>query len=442
MRKSITRSVALVAALLSSVESASAQSIFADLDLQAARALAQIEERHLLVALVDAEAREDPAFELLFEHPDVVAWIRQHALAIRVDDEETLRLGLDDDRSYVHWRPSLSVETRAGRPFTRVEGWEAGAVVTWLERCDDGSALDDMRAIFTAEEYQSQTELAVADAFLQSGQFDEGVARLEALWEQTRVRDPFPASSGTDLDGARSLLRVWLELRLPPLTASHADVYDLWFEQLALCEQELRRGSGDPYIWSDWMSLAMGLGERDRIGDVLVARDEPMALDAWTYRGGRRFHPGPPSYKRDDLYRWAVADPSREDVLRKLPDLEEFVEERCDVLERHAAPDEEGVPDSDEDAGFMQRLGVLVTDVAYDREARQRESDLADARAIGQVWAGCRLHGWSGAESAVAQAIVRHELPGDLVEVILAETAVHLGAPLELPDADGSDGDR
>ena len=46
------------------------------------------------------------------------------------------------------------------------------------------------------------------------------------------------------------------------------------------------------------------------------------------------------------------------------------------------------------------------------------------------------------AEAAVAQAIVRHELPGDLVEVILAETAVHLGAPLELPDADGSDGDR
>jgi hypothetical protein len=442
MRKWIARSVVFVAALLSSGASASAQSLFADLDLEAARALAQIEELHLLVVLVDAEAPPDEALEGLFVQADVVAWIRQHALAIRVDDEETLRLGLDDDRSYVDWRPSLSVETWEGRPFTRVEGWDAGAVVTWLERCDDGRAVDDMRAIFSADEYQAQQELIIADAFLQSGQFDEGVARLEALWEQTRVRDPAPASHRTDLDGARSLLRVWLEVRLPPLTASHADVYDLWFEQLVLCEQELRRGSGDPYIWSDWMSLATGLGERDRIGDVLVARDEPMVLDAWSFRGGAQFHPGPPSYKRDRLYRWAVADPSREDVLRKLPDLEEFVEERCEVLERHAAPDVQGVPDSDEGAGLMQRLGVLVTDVAYDREARQREGDLADARAIGQVWAGCRLHGWSGAESAVAQAILRRELPGDLVEVILAETAVHLGTPLELPDADASDGDR
>ncbi|MFT7462281.1 MAG: hypothetical protein ACI9EF_000621 [Pseudohongiellaceae bacterium] len=415
------------------------QTVFRELDLESARALAADEERLLLVAFVEPGAELLPEFEALFEDPEIVAWINAQAIAIRLVEAPKVRMG--GESSWVSWQPSLTVVAADGKSFTRVEGWPTHRVMDWLKACQSGHALDDMRALYTPDEAKEVNQVLFCQMLLQRRKPDECAELLLINWDQTVVTNLDPQwdrdlsiSSGTD----RMFTRVMTEFLLAAMNKlDQPSRIDPFFERLVKLEIDLRNGAqaNDPDAWDDWMCLAGGLSLTDRTADLLLARGEPMRLSEWDFnsRNGLEIEHliGPSGYLRAKLYDWALADPGRLELIPLLPDFDEYAQQLSLSLEGLLEKPEK-TPD---DPSLTGRIAASTKWLFNQGDKAHSAIGQAKARALARAWAWatCMLHKRDADAQAIAQSFADATDDKQVRDVWFDEAARWTDAPADLP---------
>lgn len=417
------------------------QTVFRDLDLEAARALAADQERLLLVAFVEPGAELVPEFEALFEEPGVVDWIEAQAIAIRL--VEAPGLDLAGMGNQVSWQPSLTVVAADGESFTRVESWQTDDVVAWLEASRNGNAVDDYRSPVAEHEYRSLSRAMLCQHLLQEGLLDQCAEMLLSTWDQyvTSNRAPqWDPRRRRSPSSIRVIIRVTMEEVLFALNyLEHGPSVEEFFERLVRLEINLRNGtrSDDPEAWDDWMSLAKSLNLRDRLGPLLLARDEPLHLIEWDFSaqdsaGHAKRLAGPSGYRREELYGWALADPRQSDVLKRLPDIAEFSRQRLSALESLLeAPLEK--PDASMATDRFRRI-LARFENGDERQKANRQAEAQDmARSLARAWAACIVDQREADARDIAQSFGETTASDQIRKAWFDEAARWTDVPSELP---------
>jgi hypothetical protein len=319
----------------------------------------------------------------------VVAWLRQHAVALQldVDEEKAVAASL-----CIRAMPTV-VAFREGAEFDRVVGMKRPEeLIVWLEGVQRGeTAIDPLRRSAAAKAGDMQARYALARALLASRRFTEATDEYEWLW--LHVLEYEPAMVG--VRGSYMLTE------LVELVRDHAPARER-FTALRDARAPGEPKGADPEAVVEWMDLCRVLGDRDLVLEWFDAHAEGVAC---LCRGAHMVKVRFVRFLREQE-RWAAlggvfAEPAVDEV--------HAWHERLEATRTHALPP----PMADMRAQMIAHLeDSLRTDGVVMLVALVAAGRLEDARQV------------------VAE--LRRLYPGDAMEGKILEMAKEAGADLAI----------
>lgn len=288
---------ALLLAVLPTTAAAQEDAIFTDMALDQAIAQSQQQNRILLVYFTtDWCAPCQVMKQTTWTDPDVIAWLGEHTLALRIDGD---RRPADVQRLNIVAYPTF-VAFRDGREFDRMSGYaSAEGLLQWLEPIRQGvHPLDALRA--KAEQSGDiRDQFALLATLLNRDMIPEAAERTLGLWDKldgyrnTTVRQPHAqlyellARFAMRHPPTRQTLQTRLTQYQSDVDAGKADLRRI--EEWILLSSILNQ-PGAPVAWHD--RLAADEANREQlvaVGPLL----EPLLVGRNRYADLGRLYPDP-----------------------------------------------------------------------------------------------------------------------------------------------------
>ena len=235
---------------------------FADLDYEAALALANEQQKLLFVDFI-VVGRGGPCGRMAedtWAEAEVVAWLGEHAIAIQVDVEEEKELAQQFGIDSIDYRTIPTVAAlRGGEELDRVVGYRASnSFLAWARGLGEGKrSIDEVmkRAEDLADSGDIRARTDLARDLLQAERYDLALQHYLWLWPATRNVSPW---GGVRLSGMLSEMAD-LARKHPPAEKAFLEVLDGLEARVA--------GEGIPEFdaWQEWSSMCEHFGEQQRI---------------------------------------------------------------------------------------------------------------------------------------------------------------------------------